>query len=130
MAKAGATGPESNILLEENEVIRLMCDWLASKGWVVDSRCMGVERGTDIVASQCGKALLIEAKGARAGRDSKIRKREKFDRGQIKDHLGKAIVKAVELKASDPKAIVGIAHPDTLAIRSVLDPILPELLQL
>jgi hypothetical protein len=120
----------NDVLLEEDEVITFMCKWLKANDWSVDSRCFGSTHGIDIVATRNGKTLLLEAKGARAGMKAKNRKREKFDPGQIKDHLGKAIVKALELKAAKPDASVGIVQPDAPAIRKVLDPILTELLAL
>ena len=65
-------------------------------------------------------------KGARANDNSPIKKKI-FDSGQIKDHLGKAIVKALETQKKFKDADIGIAHPDDEYIRKTIGKITPEL---
>lgn len=114
-------------LTEDFAVISYMIH-LARRGWSIDSYCIGKKQGTDIAASKEGRSLLVEAKGARGNPKDKNVVREKFDSGQIKDHLGKAIVKAAELKAHHPQAIIEILHTDTDQISKIVEPVARVLL--
>ncbi len=51
--------------MTEDEVILSLCSWLTSKGWKIQSQCLGRKRGIDIKAVKQNKILLIEAKGAK-----------------------------------------------------------------
>ena len=116
-----------NYKLTEDEVILLLIDWLKSKDWVITDYCLGHTRGIDITAKKNSDVLYIEAKGARASSSSPIRKRKKFDSGQIRDHLGKAIVKSVETQIKHPSSIVAIAHPMDVDLFNICDPVFNEL---
>lgn len=69
----------------------------------------------------------MEAKGAKASNISPTKRREYFNSGQIKTHFGKAIVKVLEEKLLNPKAILAIAHPDDSSIRKSIGHIIPFL---
>lgn len=116
-----------NYKLTEDEVILLLIDWLKSKDWVITDYCLGHTRGIDITAKKNSDVLYIEAKGAKASSSSPIRKRKKFDSGQIRDHLGKAIVKSVETQIKHPSSIVAIAHPMDVDLFNICDPVFNEL---
>ena len=116
-----------NYKLTEDEVILLLIDWLKSKDWIITDYCLGHTRGIDITAKKNSDVLYIEAKGARASSSSPIRKRKKFDSGQIRDHLGKAIVKSVETQIKHPSSIVAIAHPMDVDLFNICDPVFNEL---
>lgn len=116
-----------NYKLTEDEVILLLINWLKSKDWEITDYCLGHTRGIDITAKKNSDVLYIEAKGARASSSSPIRKRKKFDSGQIRDHLGKAIVKSVETQIKYPSSIVAIAHPMDVDLFNICDPIFNEL---
>ena len=88
---------------------------------------MGQQRGYDIEAERNNQKLYVEAKGARAGDSSPTKKRKFFDSGQIKDHMGKAIVKSLETQNKYPNAKVAIAHPDDSLIRKVIGGIIPNI---
>lgn len=105
--------------LTEDEVVLILIKYLESLGWQIDDYCLGHSRGYDIVASKDEKRLYVEAKGAKANNDSPIKKRPYFNSGQIKDHLGKAIVKSIETKIKFPESIVAIAQPDNEYLKSV-----------
>lgn len=106
--------------LTEDETVELLINYLATEEYDIISYCKGSKRGIDIVAKKENKKLLIEVKGAKANHDSKIKKRPYFDSGQIKDHFGKAIVKALEMKTDNPNADIAIAQPDDELIRKHL----------
>lgn len=105
--------------LTEDEVVRLLMQYLKSNGWEIVEYCLGHTRGYDIIASKGEQKLYVEAKGAKANGASPIKKRAFFDSGQIKDHLGKAIVKSIETQIKFPNAIVAIAQPDDEYLKGV-----------
>ena len=112
----------------ENEVIKHLCIWLEANGWKIESTALNRDKGDDIRASKDGRILLVEAKGAKGNPENHSVVRDIFSPGQIKDHLGKAIVKALELKAKNPNALIVIAHPATEKILSIVKPIAPQLI--
>ena len=118
---------DSSEKLTEDEVVGLLMSWLKSSGWSIIDFCLGHTRGIDIIATKNKKTLYIEAQGAKASSNSPIKRRKKFDSGQIKDHLGKAIVKSIETKNKFPNSIVAIAHPLDDDLIKICDPILDEL---
>lgn len=105
--------------LTEDQVVKSLMIWIKKHGWEIIEYCLGHTRGYDIVASKNEKRLIIEAKGFKANNDSPIKKREHFDSGQIKDHLGKAIVKSIETQIKFPNADVAIAHPNNEYLKSI-----------
>lgn len=115
--------------LTEDFVVLAYVDHLTAKGWLVTSYCIGKQRGIDIVATKDGRTIYVEAKGARGNQSDKNVVRSMFDSGQVKDHLGKAIVKVIELHANDKTASLVILHPQTDLIRKLVDPV-GELLKL
>lgn len=114
----------------ENDVIKHLCAWLSKNGWTIESISLDRTHGDDIRANKDGQLLLVEAKGAKGNPKNHSVVRDEFDSSQIKDHLGKAIVKAFELKTRSPHAAIVIAHPATSKIRKVVDPIAPHLVSL
>lgn len=119
-----------NVKYTEDEVVLMVMEWLKENGWKIISYCLGHERGYDIVAQKETKKIIIEAKGARANINSPIKKRIHFDSGQLKDHLGKAIVKSLETKAENKDSIIAIAHPDEPYVRKVCEKTLNQLLEI
>lgn len=120
---------EHDYLLEDT-VVQKFCDYLTARNWDITSSCLGRNHGTDIVAKKENLILLVEAKGARGNPKNGPTKRDKFDSGQIKDHLGKAIVKVLELKAENRNALLIVAHPFTKDIFEIVKPVAEELLPL
>lgn len=113
--------------LTENRTIELLMTHLENEGYSIESYCLGQSRGYDIVAIRNNEKLLIEVKGAKAHKDSPTKRRDFFNSGQIKTHLGKAIIKCLETKVSYPDAIIAIAHPEDEQIRKAIGGIIPEL---
>jgi len=116
-----------NEQLTEDQTVELLMEHLKASGWNIISYCLGQQRGYDIVAERNNQKLYVEAKGARAGDSSPTKKRKFFDSGQIKDHMGKAIVKSLETQNKYPNAKVAIAHPDDSLIRKVIGGIIPNI---
>jgi hypothetical protein len=116
-----------NEQLTEDQTVELLMEHLKASGWNIISYCLGQQRGYDIEAERNNQKLYVEAKGARAGDSSPTKKRKFFDSGQIKDHMGKAIVKSLETQNKYPNAKVAIAHPDDSLIRKVIGGIIPNI---
>lgn len=114
----------------ENDVIQHLCAWLESNGWVIESTALDRSHGDDIRATKDGQLLLVEAKGAKGNPKNHGVVRAEFDSGQIKDHLGKAIVKALELKTLSVNSKIVIAHPATDKIRKIVTPVALHLVRL
>ncbi len=103
--------------LTEDEIIIILMRHLENCGWKIDSHCLGQQHGNDIVALKANTTLIVEAKGARASDRSPTKRRDQFDSGQIKTHLGKALVKVLDEKHQNPKFSFAIAHLDDKDIR-------------
>ena len=93
--------------IEKAQAIPCSTPYFNVNGYDIEDYCLGHQRGIDIVSSKNNKKFLIEVKGARANDDSPIKKRKFFDSGQIKDHLGKAIVKSLETQKKFKDADIG-----------------------
>lgn len=115
-----------NHLLEDTIVEALVC-YLRDRNWTIKSYCTGRSRGVDICAEKSGKQLMVEAKGGKGNPNQHSVVRDIFDKGQIRDHLGKAIVKVLELKIKYPDSCLLIAHPHSEPIREIVDPVATEL---
>jgi Holliday junction resolvase-like predicted endonuclease len=109
--------------LTEDFAVLAYIDYLKSDGWTIVSHCLGRQRGTDIVASKGNQKLLVEAKGARGNQADKNVVRRIFDSGQVKDHLGKAIVKVLELRLKHNGATLVVLHTGTDLVRKIVDPV-------
>ena len=118
---------DSNSKMTEDDTVLLLIEYLKKNGYLIKSHCLGHQRGYDIVAEIDNKEFIIEVKGAKANKNSPIKKRAFFDSGQIKDHLGKAIVKSIETQIQLPKAKVGIAHPNDSYIKKTIGSVTPKL---
>ena len=114
-------------LLTEDETIELLIEHMKNVGWEITDFCLGHQRGYDIVAVKDGTKLFVEAKGAKANDKSPIRKRDKFDSGQLKTHLGKAIVKCFDTKIENPDAFIAIAHPNSQYLNNIISKYIPQL---
>lgn len=113
--------------LTENQVIELLMKWLENNNWKIKNYCLDNKRGNDIEAIRDGKKLIIEAKGAKANDNSKIKKRDFFSSGQIKTHFGKAIVKLLEEKVKYPDSLIAIASPYDQSLIKAIGQIIPLL---
>ena len=113
--------------LTEDETIQILMKYLQSENWTIESYCLGQQRGYDIVANRNNEKLIIEVKGAKANDKSPTKKRESFDSGQLKTHLGKAVIKSFETQNNYPNAKVAIAHPDNSYIRKTIGNIIKNI---
>ena len=80
----------------ENDIIDILMDWLKNDGWKIISFRKFRERGIDILTEKKGQTFIIEAKGAKGNPENSNTTRPKFDAGQLKTHLGVAVIKVLE----------------------------------
>lgn len=116
-------------MLTEDKVINLLCDHLRRNGWTIQRTAMPNQRGIDIVATQAGVRLEVEAKGEGSSKPGTNRYGNAFDRAQVQHRIGEALLTALAVASRD-SAQAAIALPDVPRHHSVADPILPALHQL
>lgn len=122
---------QNSMKLTEDEVVLILKEYLESDGWYIGSNyCLGQKHGFDIIATKKDITMIVEAKGSKANDMSPTKIRDSFDSGQIKTHFGKAIVKMLEVRISNPNAIIAIAHPDDIYIRNTIGKMTPFLKEL
>jgi hypothetical protein len=98
-------------MLTEDDVIDAVRDYLIRQRWQILLRATALQRGYDLVAKRGDEQLIIEAKGAGSSKAGTARYGKEFDRGQVFDHVAKAILKALRV-VSAASAQGGIALPD------------------
>lgn len=111
--------------MTEDETVLALIQYLENDGWNIESYCTGHKRGEDIIATKNASRITVEVKGAKANLNSPIKKRDKFDSGQIKTHFGKAILKSYDSVISENETIVAIAHPNNDYVKSVIEKYIP-----
>lgn len=98
-------------VLLEDEIIDHVILWLEKDAWTIEEFCKGKKRGIDIRAKKDDKIFIIEAKGGRGNPNHKHTTRKKFDKGQIKIHLGAAVLKVLHERKKYQNSNVAIALP-------------------
>ena len=113
-------------MLTEDDVIDGVRDALVAEGWELVSRATASQHGDDLVMRRGDVSLVVEAKGAGSSKPGTARYGSPFDRGQVFDHVAKAILKALRVaSAGDGKA--GVAFPDNPDHRREVDQVHPAL---
>jgi hypothetical protein len=105
-------------MLTENDIVRLLKDYLDKNGYKVQQALTTTEKGIDIIAVnlQTSERLYIEAKGETSSKDTSNRFGKPFTNNQIKNHIAKAILASIKVLASnisDKNVRVAIALPLT-----------------
>ena len=117
--------------MDENAVIDILCDHLATEGYVVEQRLMTTQQGVDVIARDAlGRRLFIEAKGATSSREGSARFGKGFNASQVFDRVAKGLYTGLCLRAQHPdkrREDVALAFPDTPEFRKRLEPIRQQL---
>jgi hypothetical protein len=119
-------GLRAGAMLTEDEVVKAVCRELESRGWEIMTRATVNQRGYDIVAARGDRRLVIEAKGAGSSKPGTRRYGSEFDRGQVFDHVAKAVLKALRVVAAG-ESRAGIALPDNEKHRREIEQVLSAL---
>lgn len=118
---------EGRVVLNENQVVDYVCEYLASVGYRIDSRCSTVQKGDDIQATRvCDRLhLRIEAKGATSARDGSYCFGKPFESSAVRVHVAEAVFKALQVVtpkySSDGVVRAGIALPDDRLHRRLIE---------
>jgi len=116
-------------MLTEDNVIDAVRDHLTEDGWQIVERATVTQRGHDLVAERGGRRIIIETKGAGSSKPGTARFGQEFDRGQVFDHVGKAVLKALRV-VSAGEAQGAIALPGNDDHRSEVRRVADALAQL
>lgn len=108
--------PSSPAFLTEDQVIDAVSEYLASRSWRVITRATVLQRGDDLVLERNGERLIIEAKGAGSSKIRTARYGKTFNKGQVFDHVAKAVLKALRV-VTVGEARAGVALPGDAAHR-------------
>lgn len=81
-------------MLDENDVVNAVCDYLKAHDWIIVQKCLTNQRGIDIVARRldAGGQLLIEAKGATSSKKGSARYDLGFNMNQVFDRVAKMLL--------------------------------------
>ena len=113
-------------MLYEDQVVDAVCTQLEADGWHIQSRAHAHQHGDDIVAVRGDERLVVEAKGAGSSKEGTRRYGSSFDRGQVKTHVGVAVLRALGV-ASERTARSAVAFPEDRNHRDVAGRIVPAL---
>ena len=113
-------------MLYEDHVVDAVCAHLEADNWRIESRAHAHQHGDDIVATRGNERLVVEAKGAGSSKEGTRRYGLAFDRGQVKSHVGVAVLRALGV-ASEQTALSAVAFPDDRNHRDVAGRIVPAL---
>ncbi|MEK4248209.1 hypothetical protein [Paenibacillus sp. FSL W7-1287] len=110
-------------MLTENDVIAAVCNKLENMNFEIRQRLHTSEQGIDIIAVKGNFTLMIEAKGETSALGTSSRYGKPFNRNQIKNHVGKALLAASKLISSYRDSVgygVAIALPDNYGHRKII----------
>ncbi|MFT5970769.1 MAG: hypothetical protein ACI8ZO_001286 [Flavobacteriales bacterium] len=117
-------------MLTENEIVDKVADFLKTKGYRIRQKRTTNQQGVDIIAETNFETLYIEAKGETSSVETSKRFGLPFNRNQVKTHISVALLATMEVISRQPegdKRKVGIALPDTVEQRIVINQIIPAL---
>ena len=108
--------PSSPAFRTEDQVIDAVSEYLESRSWRVITRATAIQRGDDLVVERNSERLIIEAKGAGSSKVGTARYGKTFNKGQVFDHVAKAVLKALRV-ITVGEARAGVALPGDAAHR-------------
>jgi hypothetical protein len=112
--------------LNENEVVDAVAAYLAEQGWEVEQALHGHQRGVDVIASDGGRLLHVEAKGG----TSTVRTSRKYGKamspGEVKINVDEAFATAA-IVAGKGEALAAVAFPDDPRHRKRADALRPAM---
>ena len=101
----------SEVLLNENECVHAVAQYLKQEGYTVSRAASTTQKGIDIEAtSPSGEGLFVEVKGATSAKETSSRHGSPFSQQQVKGHVAKAIWKAMQMRQRG-SGRVAIAFP-------------------
>ncbi len=106
------TDADTTSRLTENDVVNAVARYLEANGWSIGQLRTTSERGVDLVAERNGLRLHVEAKGATSSKATSRRYGIGFTRGQVFDHVAKAVHTALAVVSRGDGTRAALAVPD------------------
>lgn len=113
------------MMLDENDVIQVLAEFLQSQRYIITQQLHTSEKGVDLIATHSsGRRLHVEAKGGTSSVSGSNRFGKPYTQSQVFDRVSKGFYSTVLLRATVPTADeVALAVPDTPRFRKYLQPI-------
>ncbi|RGI29678.1 restriction endonuclease [Melissococcus sp. OM08-11BH] len=99
-------------ILDENDVVNDMKEFLKTQGYKIKNSCNTNQKGVDIVAEKGEQELWVEAKGGTSSKKNSSRYGLPFTTNQVKVHVSRAIYQALSALDSEENPQSAIALPD------------------
>jgi len=116
-------------MLTENDVVRILGNYLKAEGYEIIQSLTTSEKGFDIVAKINGVTLYIEAKGETSSKENTKRYGQPFSKNQVKTHVAVAILASMKVlsKVDHKPKEVAIALPNNENHRDLIESIKPTI---
>jgi Holliday junction resolvase-like predicted endonuclease len=99
-------------MLTENDIINFVIHYLKNNGYNILKKSKTNEKGIDIVAVHPDKGkCFVEAKGETSSKKGTKKYGKPFNKSQIRDHIGSALLQTLKIKQEDGNSDVFIAVP-------------------
>jgi Holliday junction resolvase-like predicted endonuclease len=124
---------EIKAVLDENDVVEAVCNYLATQGYDILQRCTTNDRGIDIIAKHRSGSgsLMVEAKGGKSSKPGSPRYGENYRKPEVFDRVAKGLYTAVNMHANRQNGSqIALAYPDTAWFREYIVPVKPVVKQL
>lgn len=113
-------------MLNENNIVKLLAEYLKSNGYEIVQALDTVSRGPDIIADniKTKHRLFVEVKGETSSKEHTNRYGKPFDGKQIRNHIARAVFTAMQVLTSKPagdKTKAAIALPLTAGHQKELE---------
>jgi len=108
-------------MLNEDDVVFRTMEALKQSGWTIISFAMTKQKGVDIIAERAGQRLYVEAKGITSADEDSPCYGKLFDATQRVISTAAALLKAAEMRCEFPDAMVAIALPDHVRMRTRIE---------
>lgn len=107
----------NKLLLDENQVCKLVCADLKKRDFKITQECLHTsQQGFDLKTKKGDINFFIECKGATSSKETSKRFGKEFDNRQIKTHISKALFQsacAISRSTIQEEIEAGIALPKT-----------------
>lgn len=124
-------------MLFERDVVNAVCRIIEQNNFIIEHCSPTDQHGYDIISSKEKDStiikLYIEAKGETSSRVGSAKYGYPFDGAQVRVHIAEALYKSAEalcIEENEVKIFAGIALPDNISHRSILNKIKPFILGL
>jgi len=119
-------------MLTENDILINLAKYLENQGFAIKQHLNTSQTGYDLIAEKENERLFVEAKGETSSKET-ARAGKPFDSGQIKSHVGQAILASFKVISKMPggeRTKAAIALPNNKGHKKLIESIMPALNQI